>query len=746
MFSLKRTVGKVLIFAILLVQLATPFSSVQATETNTCGLANSLTLGQKGKEVTLLQDFLYSKKYQSVRSTGTYTTVTKKAVSKWQKENNLPATGLIDKTTLEPLNVALCEYQKRPTPQSDFYRFINQDFLENGKIPTGRASWGAFERAQKAADDQVQIIINEARETKNKTYEQQVISALYDGYSDTAARTNAGIAAVEPLLNMVNQAATLDDLFAVSGKLAIAGFNTPIGAGASQDFSDPSRIIIEIGQPLLALPSREYYVDEKNSGLRGEFKSHIAKLFELSGLPSGEAEKAYEFEMKLGLASLSAEDRSNPKKNNNPMTFEEFQKTSKLNWSGYFQAMGIKTAGKKINYAAKDYVEQAEKEILSADLSSVKAWLKYWIIRIAAPYATDALDAESYRFNGNVLAGIKGRRSMPERALSRLNGVSIGSYALGKVYVATYFPKQTEDRLRTMVSAVKSVLKNRIQNNVSWLSSETKKTAQQKLDNITLVAGVPDAWPEFEKAELTNDYLANVLALTASANKILLPYLNDDKVYVPFTSPPQVANAQYDAQGKRMTFFAGLFNQPFYAADFDDSSLYGGIGVIIGHELTHAFDSIGSQFDENGKFRTWWTELDAKNFEKLTTKLAEYISSKKLKDGTPLNGRLLITEATADLGGITIAWEAFKQTESYQKNEVKDGYTARQRFFIQYAKIWAQLITPEAEKQYANSDPHPPAFYRANETLKHFTPFYQNFDIKPGDQMYLAPGKRIKIW
>lgn len=657
--------------------------------------------------------------------------------------NQLTPTGNLDEPTLAAAQAAA---YPTPTAKTDFYKFANQELLEKGSIPPGYQAWGAFQIAQKNADAKVQTIIDEAKAATHPTYEQQVIAALYDGYLNTQARNTNGLHGIQPYIEAIEKSSTLDEWFAVQGQLSLAGVTTPIAGGPTQSLDDGSKIIIGIGQPNLALPSRDYYVDPSNTGLRDQFKTHIAKLFELAGLPATDAQKAYDFEMQLGTASLPLEDIRDPQKNNNPMSYEEFLTTSKLNWNGFFANMGIQPNGKQVNLAAKPYVAAAESAVLEADLPTLKAWSLYNVLRTAAGYASETLDNEAFHFNGTILAGITGRRPATERALQRLNGVDIGSYAIGHVYVDTYFPKSTQDQLNGMVSNVKNVLKDRIQNHVTWMSPETKQTALKKLEGITVLAGVPDVWPTFSSPTLSTDYLANIFAFNVAANQVFLPYLNEGKTFVPWTSPPQVTNAEYDPQARRYTFYAGLFNAPFYETTFDDAALYGAIGAVIGHELTHAFDSLGSQFDANGSLKNWWTDADTTAFKALTKKLSDYTANQMYKDGTHLNGELFLSEATADLGGITIAYEAFKNTDAYKQNAVVNGYTARQRFFLQFAHVWGQLITDQAEKQAASADPHPPAFYRTNGTLSQFAPFYEAFNIQPGDPMYLAPDQHVVIW
>lgn len=659
--------------------------------------------------------------------------------------NQLTPTGSLDESTLAVAQAAASP-DLTPTAKTDFYKFANQELLEKGSIPPGYQAWGAFQIAQKNADAKVQTIIDEAKAATHPTYEQQVIAALYDGYLNTQARNANRLHGIQPHIEAIEKSNTLDEWFTVQGQLSLAGVTTPIAGGPTQSLDDGSKIIIGIGQPNLALPSRDYYVDLSNAELSDQFKTHITKLFELAGLPATDAQKAYDFEMQLGTASLPLEDIRDPQKNNNPMSYEEFLTTSKLSWNGFFAAMGIQPKGKQVNLATKPYVAAAENVVLKADLPTLKAWSLYNLIRTAAGYATEALDNEAFHFNGTILAGITGRRPAAERALQRLNGVDIGSYAIGRVYVEKHFPKSTQDQLNGMVNNVKNVLKDRIQNHVTWMSPETKQAALKKLEGITVLAGVPDVWPTFSSPTLSTDYLANIFAFNVAANQVFLPYLNEDKTFVPWTSPPQVTNAEYDPQARRYTFYAGLFNAPFYETTFDDAALYGAIGAVIGHELTHAFDSLGSQFDANGSLKNWWTEADTTAFEALTKKLSDYTASQTYKDGTHLNGELFLSEATADLGGITIAYEAFKNTDAYKQNAVVDGYTARQRFFLQFAHVWGQLITDQAEKQAASADPHPPAFYRTNGTLSQFAPFYEAFNIQPGDPMYIAPDQHVMIW
>ena len=651
-------------------------------------------------------------------------------------------------------------------PNDDFFRYVNGSWLDKAEIPADRTSWGSFNELRKKTDSDVLTILNDAIKEGdfpklkdaegNLTLESDQKKAVnfYETIMDTVARNKQGIEPLKPFLAKIDEVKNIKDLQSLLIEMAPYGGLGFFNFAVFNDLKDSKMNAGYVAPAGLGL-SRDYYVDQDDDtkAKREKYIAHIARMLQFFGdseeIAKGNADKIFQYEYNLAVPRLTKEESRDTRKLYNPKTLEELQQlTPSIDWKAYFNGIGV-TELDKVIVMQPTYMEAMNEIIKNSSIDDIKLYLKWTAIDRAAGMLSDDIEMANWEFYSKELTGAKQQRPRDERALSSINGV-IGE-ALGKLYVEKKFPPEAKAKAEEMIKNVMLGFEKRI-DALTWMSEETKEKALEKLHKMTIKIAYPDKWKDYSALQVKGvedggSYFQNSL----NANK-----WNFDKNIEKLGKPvdrtewgmaPQIVNAYFNPVNNEIVFPAAILQPPFYNYTADEAVNYGGIGAVIGHEISHSFDDQGSRFDAEGNLLNWWTESDAKEFAVLGKKLADQYSAVEALEDVHLNGEFTLGENIGDLGGVNAAYEGLQIF--FEKNGTPkpiDGYTANQRFFLSWATIWRTKMRDDAMRNLIKTDPHSPGMYRAYMPLQNIDAFYDAFDIKEGDKMYLKPEDRVKIW
>ena len=528
------------------------------------------------------------------------------------------------------------------------------------------------------------------------------------------------------------------------------GLNVGFGFGSSPDFKNSSMRIATTGQGGLGLPEREYYFrdDDKSQKTRQQYVAHVEKMFALLGenpeAAQVSASAIMRLETKLAAASLALVKLRNPNARYHKMKLAEAQaQTPGLDWKAYFTAIGA-PAFDDINVSQPEFIKAFNIQLTQTSIADWQAYLRWHLVRSTAPYLSDAFAKENFNFYSAILTGTTEQQPRWKRVVSSVDG-SIGD-ALGQLYVADYFPPESKARVLKLVADLRASLGDRIRA-LEWMDEPTKAKALAKLDAFTVKMGYPDKWKDYSTVKIDRgNYVANVLAARAYEQDRDLKKIGQpvDKTEWHMTTP--TVNAYYSPLRNEVVFPAGILQPPFFDPKADDAVNYGGIGAVIGHEMTHGFDDEGRQFAADGNLKDWWTPASAEKFKARAAGVVKQFAGYTVLDGLHLNGELTQGENIADLGGVKIAYGALEKALEGKSQEKIDGFTPEQRFFLSFATIWRVNIRPEALRTRVNTDVHSPGEFRANGPLSNLDEFAKAFDIPEGAPMRRPAAERVTIW
>lgn len=641
---------------------------------------------------------------------------------------------------------------KSVRPQDDFYNYVNGNWMKTTKIPADHSQWGSFNQLRETTDSiSLQILKKSLNQKFPKGSEGQKIADIYASFMNMEVRNKQGIAPIKPYLDKVDKINNYNEL-----QNLLVEF-TPIGMNPFYEFyvdpspNDSNKNMVYLDCVRLGL-GRDYYQknDEKSEQILKEYTHYLAQLLKIIGnkTPDVTASKLVNFEKQLALSLLTIEQIRDAKLQNNPYSIKDLSKLSKnTDFAKYFTDLEIKAD--TVIIPEKKYYENFDKNISSQKISLLKDFIKLEIIRKAAGSLTEELDNVNFNFNGKILHGQKEQRALDKRALTCINSL-IGE-AFGKLYVAEVFPEEAKVNAKELIDYLKKSFVTHI-HNLTWMSTSTKEKAIDKLNKFTVKIGYPDQWKDYSKLEIIsiNDggsYFQNSLNA-----KIFKYNKNKDKIGKPVDKSewfmsPQTVNAYYNPAYNEIVFPAAILQPPFYDYKADAAVNFGGIGAVIGHEMTHGFDDSGSQFDGDGNLKDWWSPEDKIKFEKATQALAVQFNACEPLPGQHINGQLTLGENIADLGGLAISFDALQMYLKDKGSPEKiEGYTPNQRYFMSWVTIWRTKITDQALSNQLKTDPHAPGYYRATVPIKNVDNFYNAFDVKPGDNMYREKDKRVTIW
>jgi putative endopeptidase len=652
------------------------------------------------------------------------------------------------------------------SPDDDFFRYVNGSWLDNAEIPADRTSWGSFNELRKKTDADVLEILNEAIKNQNAPKlkdaqgnltamsDQEKAVNYYESVMDTVTRNSQGINPVLPYLAKIDAVNNLEDLNHLLVESATYGGVGFYNFYIYNDLKNSNRYVGYVSPAGLGL-SRDYYVDQDdNTKLKREkYIAHIAKMLQFYGdskeIASKNAQRIFNYEYNLAKPRITKEESRDRRKTYNPKSIDELTAlTSSIHWNNYFTGIGIAKMDTVVVREPK-YMAAMDSIIKASSIDDIKLYLKWTAIDRAASMLSDDIEVANWEFYGKELTGAIQQRPRDERALASINGV-IGE-ALGKLYVDKKFPPEAKAKALEMIKNVMAGYEIRIQK-LPWMSDATKQKAIEKLHKLTIKIGYPDKWKDYSALEVVGvkdggSYFQNSMnARKWNFNKNIAK-LGNPVDRTEWGMSPQTVNAYFNPTNNEIVFPAAILQPPFYNYLADEAVNYGGIGAVIGHEISHSFDDSGARFDGDGNLVDWWTTEDLEKFTVLGDKLSDQYSAVEALPEVYLNGEYNLGENIGDLGGVNAALEGLELF--YKTNgrpEKIDGFTAEQRFFISWATVWRTKMRDDALRNLIKTNPHAPGMFRAYMPLTNIDAFYDAFNIKPEDKMYLKPEDRVKIW
>lgn len=637
-------------------------------------------------------------------------------------------------------------------PCTDFYQYANGGWIKNNPIPASESRWGSFNELAERNNTVLRQMLTEAASNTvaPKGTATQLIGDFYAAGMDSVAANRAGITPMKPELEKIEAANSTADLINTVADLKTKGVSGFFSMYVSQDDKVSTKYALQAGQGGLGLPDRDYYLkdDERSKTIRTEYVNHLQNMFQLMGNAAGvaqeKAQTVVSIETKLAQASRARVDLRDPYANYNKMTVQEFtNQNPNLRVSQLLDGMGAQAA-EEIIIGQPDFFKELNSMLKSVPLEDWKTYAQWHVARTMAPYLSDDFVQENFNFYGKVLSGAKEMQPRWKRVL-RATDSALGE-ALGQLYVQETFSPEAKQKAIEMVDNLQEAFREHVRE-LDWMSEETKARALQKLSAFAVKIGYPDEWEDYEGLDISREsYAANVMrasqyAFRDNVGKIGQPIDREEW----FMSPPTV-NAYYNPSMNEIVFPAGILQPPFFDPQADDAVNYGGMGAVIGHELTHGFDDQGAKYDFEGNLKDWWSEADLEQFNARATAVADQYDQYTVLDNLHVNGRLTLGENIADIGGLNIAYTALQKSLEQNNPGKIAGFTPEQRFFLAWAQIWRVNMRDEAQNQQILTDPHSPGRFRTNGPVSNMPQFYEAFGCDQGDQMVRNDENRIKIW
>ena len=634
----------------------------------------------------------------------------------------------------------------------DFNRFANGGWMDKNQIPAAYSRWGRFELLEEQNTNVLHGILDGlVAKKKFANSNEQKIADFYGSCMDEQKIETDGIKPLDPELQRIAQINDLPGLEDEIARLHAHRIPAVFGFGASQDAKDSTQIIAQLVQGGLGLPDRDYYTndDAKSKATREEYVKHVARTFELMGdspeRAAAEAATVVNVETRLAEKQLTRVQRRNPEANYHPMIKTQLlEMTPDFDWSRYFRGIGLPEIG-KVNVGQPDFFKAADKLLTSAPLDDWKTYLRWHVVNAASNTLSAKFVQESFNFNGKYMQGTTEMLPRWKRCAASTDR-ALGE-ALGQLYVAKTFTPEAKEHARMMVANLIAALREDL-TTLSWMSQETRLKAIAKLEAYVRKIGYPDKWRDYQALQVSRGaYYTNAVSAGEFDFKRNLVKIGKPVDRTEWGMTPPTVNAYYNPQFNEIVFPAGILQPPFYDPKADDAFNYGGIGAVIGHEMTHGFDDQGARFDANGNLTNWWTPDDYKKFTDRTNCVVQQFDSYEVEPGLHQKGQLVVGESVADLGGLTVAYAAYqKSLQGKPRPQDINGFTPEQRFFLGWAQVWAQNIRPEAARLRTATDPHPLGRFRVNGPLSNMSAFSQAYQCKDGDAMVRPPDKRCQIW
>ncbi|WP_028663668.1 M13 family metallopeptidase [Runella zeae] len=637
------------------------------------------------------------------------------------------------------------------SPREDFFLYANGGWLKKAEIPASETAWGSFNILRNNNTKNLKGILEEAATSKAPAGSvKQRVGDLFASGMDTVAIEKRGYEPIKPILAEIDKIKDYKGLLRYSATHPLEGGSTFIGAGVGQDAKDPDKYIVSMRQTGTGLPEKDYYTktDPSTVKVREAYKNYISTLFTLTGTEATKAKQLAEdilaLETQIATSHMGRIEMRNPIALYNKFATKDFAaKVPNLDLVNVLTTLRMKTD--TIIVAQPKYYEALNEMLPMANIETLKARLKFSVISGASGYLSKPFVDASFEYSGKTLNGQKVQQERWKRISSLTD--NLAGDLLGQLYVEKYFKPEAKKRMDELVANLQKVFEKRI-NELEWMTAETKVEALKKLKAFTPKIGYPSKWKNYEGVKVKrDDFYGNVRAFGKWRYEEMLGRLGKPVDKSEWGMTPPTVNAYYSPLRNEIAFPAGILQWPFFDPEADDAFNYGAIGAVIGHEMTHGFDDQGRQYNYMGMLKNWWKKDDNDQFKQRAQVVIDQYDGYTVLDGLHVKGQLTLGENIADIGGLSVAYEAFKTfTKQGKSNEKTDGFTPDQRFFLAFGQIWRTKTRDEALRLRVNTDPHSPGEFRANGPLSNFEPFYKAFGVQPGDKMYRPENIRVKIW
>lgn len=638
-------------------------------------------------------------------------------------------------------------------PGDDFFMYVNGNWVKNNPIPADKDTWSAFDELAERNRNAIKSIIENAAKEKD-TAEGSIntqIGKFYNSGMDTLEIEKDGIEPLKGMFSKIDSITTISDVQSVSAYLQTFNITPFFYVFPNSDQKNSEMVIANFYQAGIGLPDRDYYfrTDAESKKILEAYKIHLSKMFMLlkdqPEVAQKNAETVMDIETRFAKASFTKVENQDPQKTYNKFSIEELAKLSpNFDWQAFMVNIGYPQI-REMNVFQPVFLKELSSMMKSIPVSDWKTFLRWSLIKNTAAYLSNDFEKQNFDFYNRTLSGQEKPEPRWKLVLDKTSG-SLGE-AIGQLYVKEYFPSEAKQKMIMLVGNLKESLNQRIEN-LTWIGNDTKKEAVAKLEKMNVKVGYPDKWRDYSGLKITGSYITNVLNsekfdFEYSMNKVGKPVDHTE-----WGMTPQTVNAYYNPGMNEIVFPAGILQPPFFNINADDAVNYGGIGLVIGHEMTHGFDNMGRQYDKNGNLRDWWTPADVKSFNEHTQVLVDEYSKFEVLDSLFINGRLTLGENIADLGGTTVAYNAYQLSlRGKTAPGPIDGFTGNQRFFLSFGQIWRNSMKEQQLRKRVLTDVHSPARFRVNGTVFNMPEFYSAFpQVKKGDRYFRDENMRPVIW
>lgn len=632
----------------------------------------------------------------------------------------------------------------------DFYQHVNGGWLKNTEIPADKSRWGTFDILHEESLKQLHDIVDElSKQQLVEGSSEQKVASLYANFMDEKSIEALGIQPIQAEITNVDALKSKKDIAQLAAHFSRIGVTSPFDVGIDQDMKNSTEMVAMLGQSGLGLPDRDYYLknDAKFKKIRSQYLKYIEKTLTLAGdkQAAQHAQGILKLETQIAKIQWSNVQNRDVTKLYNIYKTQDLAKLSpKIDWQTYLEKQELSDKIKTIQVIQPSYFKGLSPIVDNTSLEVWKAYFKFHLVSDFSSLLSQAFVDNSFDFYSKQLREIKEQKPRWKRGVQLVEG-TLGE-SLGQIYVKKYFSAEKKQRMEVLVQNLMKAYSQSI-DKLDWMSPTTKVQAQKKLASFAVKIGYPNKWRDYSALEIkNNDLIGNVIRSREFEHQYALNKLGKPVDRDEWGMTPQTINAYYNASLNEIVFPAAILQPPFFDMDADDAVNYGAIGAIIGHEISHGFDDQGSQFDELGNMKNWWTAEDHRKFkEKTNTLVAQYNAYEPIK-GYHVNGELTLGENIADNSGLAIAYKAYQLSLNGKAAPVLDNLTGEQRFYIGWAQAWRSKITDAMQVEFLKRDPHSPDKVRGNATLLNQAPFYDAFHIQQGDKMYLPANKRVTIW
>jgi putative endopeptidase len=634
---------------------------------------------------------------------------------------------------------------KSVRPGDNFFDYANGDYLKTAEIPADRARFGNFDQLSILSENRVHAILEHEAAQPGPTAADRKIGALYSAFMDQAQVDRLGAHPLQPDLERVKAATSRADIAALMGATNTRFGSSLVALRIMPDAKNPSRYAVYMGQSGLGLPDRDYYLKPAFAAKKEAYQAYVAKMLDLAGWPdpAGAAKAIVAYETEVAEASWTRAERRDRDKTYNPTTVGELAKQAPgFDYRRFLVGAELPHL-ERVVVAESTAIPKLAAIFAHTDLATLKAWEAFTIIDDAAPDLSEPFVQARFAFRSHTLSGQPELQVRWKRAVATENA-TLGE-AVGMIYVARYFPPQSKAEMKQLVGNLKDAFHARIEK-LTWMSPATKQQALEKLAAFGVKIGYPAKWKTYDFTVSPTDLYGDVERGEAWQWRYRVARLNRPVDRAEWGMTPQTVNAYYNATLNEIVFPAAILQPPFFDPKADPAINYGGIGGVIGHEMSHGFDDQGRKSDGSGRLRDWWTAEDAAKFEVQSKKLGDQYSAFEPLPGAHVNGQLTMGENIGDMGGINLALDAYHHYLAGRPAPVIDGLTGDQRVFLGWAQVWREKAREDALRQQLVTDPHSPAEERVNAVVRNVDAWYSAFDVKPGDKLYVAPADRVRIW